>query len=231
MIAPWIFRRIWHINKSYKFFLMPSADLQRTFFFDLPLSDVYGIGCSALRLIYYGSEAGAFGNCIKDAIDLDEVQAFQISLKHRTVEALSDDYSYYLVYYRKDFGVNLWNSRFRKGCPTLRKLTRRVKFRSKPSLIPNRVRLLYIKANRPVHIAQYHSRVPTDHDVPAEYIKEFGEHFEGFLMRCKKDYPLVSSLFDAQGLTLSARRDVAVASKTAPHVRVYSKARVAAEVV
>ena len=202
---------------------MNSADLQQTFFFDLPLSDVYGIGCSALRLIYHGSEAGAFGSRTKNAINLDHVQAFQISLKHRTVAALSEEYSYYLVYYRKDLGVNLWNNRFRKGCPTLRKLTRRVKFSSKPSLIPNRVRQFYIKSNRPVHVAQYHRRVPTDDNVPPEYIEDFGDHFEGFLMRCQKGYPLVGSLFDAQGLTLSERRDVSVASKVAPHVRVYSE--------
>ena len=202
---------------------MNSVYLQQTFFFDLPLSDVYGVGCSALRLIYHGSESGAFGNKTKNAIDLDCVQAFQISLKHRTVETLSEEYHYYLVYYRKSLGVNLWNNRFRKGCPILRKLTRRVKFSSKPSSIPNRIRRFYIKSNRPVHIAQYHSEVPTDDNVPPEYIQDFGDRFEGFLMRCTKGYPLVRSLFDAQGLELSERRDVSVASSVAPHVRVYSQ--------
>lgn len=158
----------------------------------------------------------------KDSIILDHVQAFQISLKHRTVDPLSEDYQYYLVYYRKDLGVNLWSNRFRKGCPTLRRLTRRVKLGSKPSIVPKRVRQFYIKSNRPVHIAQYHRRVPTDDNVPREYVQDFGDHFEGFLMRCKQGFPLVTSLFEAQGLSLSDRRDVHNSSAVAPQVRVYS---------
>ena len=117
---------------------MKSQDLQTTFFFDLPLSDVYGAGCAALRLIYHGCEKGAFSSHTKKAFDLSHVQAFQISLNHRTVEPLSDQYEYSMVYYRKELGLNLWNNRLRKGCPTLRALTRRVKFSGKRSIKPIR---------------------------------------------------------------------------------------------
>jgi len=201
---------------------MKTQDLQTTFFFDLPLSDVYGAGCAALRLIYHGCERGAFSTQTKEAFDLAHVQAFQISLKHRTVEPLSDEYHYSMVYYRKELGVNLWNNRFRKGCSTLRALTRRVKFSHKRSLKPNRLRHFYIKSNRPVYIALYNGDVPTDHYVPQPYIDEFGRIFEGFLMRSKRGYPLVSSLFAAQGLALTERRDMSATSSTAPHVLAFT---------
>jgi len=199
------------------------ANLQQFFFFDLPLSDVYGVGCLALRLLYYGCEEGAFGRNCKNPVDLEGVQAFQISLKHRTVYPLSDDYEYHLVYYRKELGLNLWSGKQRKGHPKLRKLTRRVKLSLRPTLEPNRLRQFYIKSNRPVHVAQYGSKVPTDHSVPDEYIEKFGELFEGFLVRTKKGYSLGESLFEAQGLAFDERRDVLYASETAPHVLIFSE--------
>lgn len=201
---------------------MKIHDLQSTFFFDLPLSDVYGVGCTALRLIYHGSERGVFGNNTKEAFDLSHVQAFQISLKHLTVEPLSDQYEYHMVYYRKELGMNLWNNRFRKGCPILRALTRRVKFSDKRSLEPNRLMNLYIKSDRPVHIAQYNGRVPTDDYVPKPYIVEFGHLFEGFLMRSKRDYQLVTNLFAAQGLALTERRDMSATPRRGPHVLAFT---------
>lgn len=200
---------------------LDKSELQSTYFFDLPLSDVYGIGCAALRLIYHGDEHGAFASKTKEALDLDVVQAFQITLKHRTVTPLSDQFAYYLVYYQKDLGISLWNHALRKGCPTLRKMTRRVGLTNKASLKPNRIRQLYIKENRPVHIARFDCEVPTDHYVPQPYIDDFADRFDGFLMRSKRAYPLVTSLFDAQGLSLAERRDVSIASPQAPHVLAY----------
>lgn len=202
---------------------MENHTLQKIFFFDMPLSDVYGVGCAALRLIYHGCEEGAFSRSNKKVIDLDHVTAFQLVLKHRTVTPLSDKYDYNLVYYRKDFAANLWSGVFRRGCPTLRKITRRVKLGSKQDLKPNRLRSLYIKSNRPVHVARYESGVPIDHYVPLEYVEEFDQRFDGFLMRSKKGFPLVTSLFNAQGLALSARRDMTQSSKESPHVLMYSE--------
>jgi len=209
---------------------MKYSNLQQIFFFDLPLSDVYGVGCVALRLIYHGCEEGAFSKSGKKMVDLENVQAFQIALKHRTVEALSDDYDYNLIYYRRDFGMNLWDGKLRKTCPTLRKLTRRVKFSLKRTLEPNRLRKFYIKSSRPVHVAQYSSKVPTDHYVPEEYIERFGDLFEGFLMRSKKGYSLECGLFEAQGLALDERRDVSNVSETSPHVLVFAE-RVAQRII
>ncbi|NWK54558.1 hypothetical protein HW115_02975 [Verrucomicrobiaceae bacterium N1E253] len=202
-----------------------SVNLQQVYFFDLPLSDVYGIACAAMRLIYHGSAEGAFGMDTKEAIDLEHVDALQIALKHRTVDPLSEIYDYDLVYYRKEIANRLWSSKFRKGCPTLRRLTRRVQFSDKATIKPNRLRHFYIKSNRPVHVAKYGNDVPTDHCVPEDYIQSFGEQFEGYLMRSKMGFPLVTSLFDAQGLNLADRREVSklqASSKHSPHVLVYS---------
>ncbi|MFK5922574.1 MAG: hypothetical protein QM496_10375 [Verrucomicrobiota bacterium] len=204
---------------------MNSPDLRNSFFFDLALSDVYGSGCSALRLIYHGSEQGAFAkksDKAKQPIALEDVKAFQIGLNHRTVSPLSDDYDYNLVYYRKEFAEAFWDGKIRKGCPTLRKITRRVKFSQKQSLKPKRLKLFYIKSNRPVHVARYSDKVPTDNYVPAPYLAEFGRSFGGFLMRCPKGYALVSNLFAAQGLAVSDQRQLSEGADGRPRVRAYA---------
>jgi len=200
---------------------MDSSDSNSRFFFDLPLADVYSSACTALRLIYHGSEEGVLTRNNKKTIDLGAVKAFQITLKHRSVTALSDRYDYSLIYYPRVFGEGFWTAKFRQGCPTLRKITRRVKFTGKPSLKPKRVRFFYIKSNRPVHVAKYGGAVPADNYVPLDYLEKFDERFSGFLMRSPKNFPLLANLFSAQGLAVGDLRKVSSGSKDSPEVRAY----------
>jgi len=164
---------------------------QNLFFFDLSLADVYGIGCAALSLIYYGSRRGVFHLTDKESVDLDCVDAIQISLIPRTVAPLSDRYDYNLVYFRKDLGIKFWDSKRRRSFPQMKKLIRRVVCSDVASVEPNRLRQLYIRSNRPVHVAQYSHVIPTDDYVPVSYVEKLKRCFEGYLIRSPKGYPLV----------------------------------------
>jgi len=195
--------------------------LNDTFFFDLPLSDIYGSGCAALNLIYYGSRRGIFGPQTKEMVDLHHVDAFEITLSPRTIPSLSDEHSYHLVYYRKHLSVDIWDPPHRKNHPTLNELTRRVELNTEQSTEPHRLRHFYIKSHRPLYVAQY-DVIPNDDSVPIEYINHFDRLFEGYLIRSSKDYALESHLFNLQGLHLTEQRNGLSLSSTSPRVLIYS---------
>jgi hypothetical protein len=194
---------------------------QKMFFFDLSLSDVYGIGCAALSLIYYGSRRGAFHQIGKKPVDLDSVDAIRISLNPRIERPLSDRYQYHLIYYRNNLAQELWNH---TGCgkdPEVKHLTRRVRFVSEPSLEPHRLRHFYIKSNRPLHLARYGHVVPTDDYVPRSYVHKLSQEFMGFLMRSPREYSLSTSFFAKLGLGLVEKRNPCLLTSNAPHIWTY----------
>ena len=194
-----------------------------TFFFDLSLADVYGAGCAALSLIYYGSRRGVFCSTDKQAVDLDKVDAIQISLAHRTTEPLSSLYDYHLVYFRKHKEFSFWNARHRKRFPKLKKLIRRVVCGDEQGLNPQRLKRWYIKSRRPVHVAQYGDLVAIDDYVPEFYTEKLSRCFEGYLMRTHEGYPLDYYMFDKLGLNLVESRSSCVASSVAPSIGIYVK--------
>ena len=180
--------------------------LQKTYFFDLPLSDIYGVGCAALSLIYFGTRRGAFGNREKGTISLDDTMAFRMVLKHRTVERLSNDYSYSLVYYRAEIAEIFWSRSRRYWSRKMKKMMRHVNLQEERSIKPNRIRKLSIPSNRPVHVARIEHLFPADDYVPVSYIKEFSQRYLGFLIRYPKGFPIDDVLFNPLGLFLIERR-------------------------
>ena len=210
---------------------MKYSSLRNTYFFDLPLSDVFAAGCAALRMIYYGDDSGASVSRSEEVIDLDKVQSFQISLKHRSVQPLSAEYDYYLVYNRRNEKLNLWNNRFWKKFPGLAQLIRRVKVSTDPSIQPVRHSKLYVKSNRPVYYAKYDAGAPINDYVPRAYSSQFDELFEGFLVRCDRDFPIEAQFLDAQGSDLTSYRHMKPESNATPSVRIYTDAQTAKEVL
>lgn len=201
---------------------MTDRDLQRLFFFDLPLSDVYGVGCAAMDLIYYGSVKGVFGATKKNSVELGDVDAFLIPLKHRTQEPLSDEFDYDLIYYRREIGRHLWNHQMlSKSGGGKVKWIRRVGFSSQPSLQPSRLRRFFIKSNRPLHVKRCRHFVPSDDCIPADYIDAFNEQFAGYLVRSVRGAGSVEKLMDDQGLTMTARRNASVVSMADIHVQMF----------
>jgi hypothetical protein len=198
-----------------------TSGLADTYFFDLPLSDIYGSGCSALNLIYYGSRRGIFGPQTKEMVDLHHVDAFEITLSPRSMPLLSHEYAYHLVYFRKHLSVDIWDPLHRKNHPILKELTRRVELNAEQSTEPHRLRNFYIKSHRPLYVAKY-DVMPNDNSVPLEYINDFDRLFEGYLIRSPKDYELQSHLFCLQNLHLTEQRNGLSLSSTSPRVLVYS---------
>ena len=198
-----------------------TSGLTDTYFFDLPLSDIYGSGCAALNLIYYGFRRGIFGPQTKEMVDLRHVDAFEITLSPRSMPSLSREYAYHLVYFRKHLAVDIWDPSHRNSHPTLKELTRRVELNPEQSTEPHRLRHFYIKSHRPLYIAQY-DIIPNDDSVPIEYINDFDRLFEGYLIRSPKYYSLESHLFNLQELHLTEQRNGLSLSRTSPRVLIYS---------
>lgn len=186
---------------------MPSPEI--SYFFDLPVAEVSRNVCDALRLLYYGSLEGAFGTPMNDRVDLGEVKAIKIPILLSSGSA-SDPYEYNLVYYSKELSDSLWNFEDREKQAELRELTQRVSLnREKSSLAKRILNNLFIKpgpAACPVYFTKFEGLIPHDGCVPLDYHRKLMDSFDGYLMRCKRDFPLVRSLFRAQGIDMAKRR-------------------------
>ena len=201
---------------------MNTENLHNRFFFEIPLSDVYGVGCSALSLIYYGSRRGVFCASRARPMDLNQVDAFRITVEPRSVSLEDQDREYSLVYYKNKLAEDLWDSWHRRCQSELRRVTRRVRVTDDPTLHPVRLRHLYIPSHHPVYVAKYGHVVGEDYYVPDDYVKKFRCDFEGFLMSSPKGRSLEDELFSVQHLELCGRRDGHVKTVTTPHVTAYS---------
>ncbi|HEY8961396.1 MAG TPA: hypothetical protein VIM57_04260 [Luteolibacter sp.] len=177
------------------------------YFFDLPISDISSSVCNALRVMYHGCLDGAFGKQVNERIDLDGIKAVKIRVLHKSSKPLSEAYEYNLVFYRKCIAQSIWDPECRIRQAELKALTRRVSLNVKKSLLAKRIiDHLLIRAEREIYFARYTAVVSPDHYVPEAYHRKLFAEFEPYIMRTRPNYPLVRSLFKAQGLDLAERR-------------------------
>ena len=183
-------------------------NVKTSYFFDLPLADVSRSICDALRILYHGNPEGTFGEKWNDRVDLEQIHAIKIGVCHSSTNALSDDYEYNLVFYRNSIADSIWEPASREKHAELRGLTQRVTLNKEKSLLADRLlgRLPFIRSTRPVQFAKYESVPPPDHSVPLEYHRQIHRDFECYIMRTIPDFPLVRSLFRAQGLDMAKRK-------------------------
>ena len=192
------------------------------YFFDLPISDISSSVCNALRVMYHGCLDGAFGKQVNERINLDEIKAVKIRVLHKTSKPLSEAYEYNLVFYRKCIAESIWDPSCRTKQAELKNLTRRVSLNVKKSLLAKRLMdHLLIRAEREIYFARYTEVVPADHYVPVDYHQKLFREFEPYIMRTRPDFPLVRSLFQAQGLDLAERRLATRESDTLNRVITY----------
>lgn len=179
-----------------------------SYFFDLPLADVSRSICDALRILYHGHPEGTFGGKCNDRVDLDQIHAIKIGVFHSSTNALSDKYEYNLVFYRKSIAGSIWEPSSRERNAELRGLTQRVTLNAQRSRLADRLlgSLPIIRPTRPVQFAKYEAIFPSDHCVPLEYHRQIHRDFECYIMRTIPDFPLVRSLFRAQGLDMAKRK-------------------------
>lgn len=176
------------------------------YFFDLPISDISSSVCNALRVMYHGCLDGAFGKQVNDRINLDEIRAVKIRVLHKTTKPLSQAYEYNLVFYRKCIAQSIWDPACRTKQAELKALTRRVSLNVKKSLLAKRLMdHLLIRSERDIYFARYTETVSPDHYIPEAYHRKLFGEFEPYIMRTRPEYPLVRSLFQAQGLDLAER--------------------------
>lgn len=183
------------------------------YFFDYPLVDAKAIANSAMRFLYFGSPHGAFGHNAISAIPetrvLEDFEAFKVSLAHLSKDPLSDDYEYNLVYFTESIAKDIWNVNRRSEHPEIRKITRRVQLNSRQSLSAKRYKTpLWVRFHRPIYMSLFEAKIGDDNYVPPEFIQEFNSKYVGFIMRTKKDFPLVRTMFEAYGLTMGTRQEV-----------------------
>ena len=180
-----------------------------SYFFDLPVSEVSRSVCDALRILYHGSLDGIFGTPMNDRVNLNEVKAIKIAILHLSSGAASDQFEYNLVYYSKELSDSLWDLECREKQAELRALTQRVSLNSEKSHLAKRIlNSLFIKPDPmicPVYFAKYEGQIPHDNYVPLDYHRKLPGLFDGYLMRCNRDFPLIRSLFHAQNIDLAKR--------------------------
>ena len=177
------------------------------YFFDLPVSDISGSVCNALRMMCHGCLGGVFGQSMHERVDLTKIKAIKIRVSHKSTKPLSDQYEYHLVFYRKCIAASIWDPACRKRQADLRALTRRVSLNAEKSLLSRRLLdNLFIRSERPIYFTKYEEIVPPDHYVPLAYHQQLFREFEPYLMRTAPGYPLVRTLVQAQGLDLAERK-------------------------
>lgn len=197
------------------------------YFFDLPVVDVTGSVCDALRYMYHGCFSGAFGQISQDPVDLDEIKAIKVRLSHKSAAPLSEEFEYHLVFYRKELANSIWNLSCRKRQRRLRSLSRRVVLSEQPTLAVEKIlitrRLLDFFTRKPcdIYFTRYDLPVPPDYYVPVDYHQQLLREFTPYIMRSPIEYPLVRSLFQAQNLPLDARQVVKDSPKHTDQVIVY----------
>lgn len=185
----------------------------KLYFFDYPLVDAKAIANSALRLLYFGSTHGAFGrNAISstpETRNLANFEAFKITLEHLSNDPLSEDYEYNLIYLAQPIAKDLWHSSLRAQHTEIRKLTRRVQLNSRQSLNAKRYKTpFWVKFTRPIYMSIFEANMGDDNYVPPSFAQQFNSKYVGFLMRTKKNYPLVRTVFNAYDLTMGTRQEV-----------------------
>lgn len=177
-----------------------------SYFFELLVSDVPRVILHGLNVLYHGSLDGAFGHG-SDEVDLSQIQAIKINISHTSCPFLSSDYEYNVVFYSRELADSIWNSASREKKSELRALTRRVSLSSQKGLLARRIiDNLFIQSRRPIYFTKFDERIQPDYSVPLAYHRQLFNEFESYLMRCPCGFPLVRSLFQAQGLDLIERR-------------------------
>lgn len=177
------------------------------YFFELPVSDISRSISDALRILYYGCSDGIFGVKKNDRVDLEKIHALKINISPNPEASLSNEFEYNLVFYGKSIADSIWDVDCRNRQAELRALTRRVSLNTEKSRLARRILdSLFIKSTPPIYFAKYEENIPADHYVPLEYHRQLCNNFDIYLMRTVPGFPLVRSLFAAQGLDMAKRK-------------------------
>lgn len=186
---------------------------KHSYFFDLALSDINAIACSASRLLFHGSTHGAFGSFghrkPEASVDLSAVDAISVKLEHLSNFPLSDEFDYKILYLRRHCYDSLWKGSYRTKVKGLKDLACIARLSPKAALTPKTQRVFLVSvSNRPVAIAPYDYDISCCHYLPDEYCATLKHEFKAILVRTKKaNTAKFNLLLSAHGLKTTSVRE------------------------
>ncbi|MFC5050963.1 hypothetical protein ACFPK9_10085 [Rubritalea spongiae] len=169
------------------------------YFYDLSLLDVRGELASAITVLYHGEEAGEYSGILGGrATDLKRLYAIEIDL---TMYAVQDDgvHSYALMLFKKDWKEEVWRKKLLEKKRSLERITTRVKLSAQITDNPPHEHHLFTASNRYIDFAPY-PEVAVGHNVPEDYVREFNQRFDGYLMRSERSFEDVRALLKSCNL-------------------------------
>ncbi|MFC4992639.1 hypothetical protein [Rubritalea tangerina] len=163
------------------------------YFYDLSLLDVRGEISTAITVMYYGNEIGAFaGKEEVVKVDLDCVYAVEVDL---TAYANNQDgvHSYAVMFFERQWNEEVWNKKLLEKRHNLKSVTTRVKLTADMTDNPKHEHHLFTASNRYIDFAKYPD-VAMNQVVPGEYLEKFNHRFVGYLMRSERAFDDVHAM-------------------------------------
>lgn len=170
-----------------------------SYFYDLSLVDARGELSTALTILHYGNEIGAFAGPDKKTINLDTVFAVEIDL---TAYAPSPDgaYSYSLMFFERGWDHEVWEERLLERRHSLKSVTTRVTLTAYATDKPSHEHHLFTSSNRYIDFAEYPD-LAVSNSVPPSYVEQFNQRFVGYLMRSERSFTDVRSILEKYQLS------------------------------
>lgn len=163
-----------------------------SYFYELSLVDARGELSSALTVLYYGNEIGAFAGPDKKTIDLDSVFAVEIDITAYAAHS-NGVHSYSLMFFERGWNHEIWKEKLLEKRHNLKSVTTRVTLTADMTDNPSHERHLFTSSNRYIDFAEYPDSAISN-CVPAEYVEKFNERFVGYLMRSERSFSDVRSI-------------------------------------
>jgi hypothetical protein len=163
------------------------------YFYDVSLLDARGELNTALTVLYYGSEIGAFSDSKQKTHDLTKIHSLEIDL---TDYAANHDevHSYSLMFFERSWNQEVWQMKLFEKKRNLKAITTRVRLSAKITDNPPHEHHLFTASNRYIDFAEY-PELAASQNVPAEYLNQFNQRFVGYLMRSERNFDDVRAMF------------------------------------
>lgn len=162
------------------------------YFFDLSLVDARGELSSALTVLYYGNEIGAFAGPDKKTIDLEQVFAVEIDVTAYATHA-DGVHSYSLMFFERAWNHEVWQEKLLEKRHNLKAVTTRVTLTADMTDNPSHEHHLFTSSNRYIDFAEYPD-FAISNCVPPAYVEQFNNRFVGYLMRSERSFSDVRSI-------------------------------------
>lgn len=169
------------------------------YFYDLSLLDVRGEVSSAITVLHYGNEIGAFSGPDIKTVDLSKVYAVEIDL---TAYANHDNglHSYAIMFFERKWNEEVWNQKLLLKNHNLKSVTTRVTLTADMTDSPKHEHHIFTASNRYIDFSTY-PEIAISHVVPAEYVEQFNQRFVGYLMRSERAFDDVHEMIGKYQLT------------------------------